>query len=126
MGDYLEPISDIGEQGGKGVFATDPNAKQTINPLKKEFWTTTMPQAGASMVPFMMAGGIGEALGFAPELVAGLSGAAMEVPDQYHEARAAGATPEQLARTVDAASLAGGLESVGAESLLVPTRRIQR
>jgi len=118
MGDYIEPISKMGDEAAKGLYPRDPNAEETINPLKADFWSHTMPQAAGSMLPFMAASGVGGALKIAPELVAGGAGMAMEVPDQYHEARAAGATPEQLARSVDTGMFAGGLEAAGAESLM--------
>jgi hypothetical protein len=118
-GDYFEkgltkPVAAAADY----LYPDDSPVEKSINPLKRGFWTRTMPEAGASMLPFVAASSVGAGLGLAPELVAGLSGAAMEVPDQYHEARAAGATPEQLARTVDAAGAAGGLEAFGADSLL--------
>lgn len=117
MGDYIEPISKMGDEASKGLYPRDPNAEETINPLKADFWSHTMPQAAGSMLPFMAASGVGGALKIAPELVAGGAGMAMEVPEGYHEARAAGATPEQLARTVDIRMAAGGTEALGAESL---------
>jgi len=118
VGDYVEPISKAGDAAAKGLYPRDPNAEETINPLKADFWSHTMPGAAGSMLPFMAAGGVGSALKLSPRLVAGAAGAAMEVPEGYHEARAAGATPEQLQQVTATRIASGGIESLGAESLL--------
>jgi len=118
VGDYVEPISKAGDAAAKGLYPRDPNAKETVNPLNADFWSHTLPGAAGSMLPFMAAGGVGNALKLSPRLVAGAAGAAMEVPEGYHGARAGGATPEQLQQVTATRIASGGIEALGAESLL--------
>jgi len=118
LGDRLEGITRLGERASKGLYPIDETRQPTINPLNPDFWTATMPEAGGSMVPFLAAGGAGRALGASPRLVAGAVGAAMEVPEEYHQARDAGATPDQLRRLTATQAVSGGVESLGAGSLM--------
>jgi len=118
MGDRLEGVSQYGEEAARNLYPVDPSKATTVNPLKADFWSRTLPEAGGSMLPFIASAQLGAAAGLPAELVAGGAGAAMEVPGQYKEAKAAGATPQQLARAIDTGAVAGALESVGAESLI--------
>lgn len=118
VGDYLEPLTKVGEKFSQSVLPTDPSVEGSINPLKRGFWEKTMPETGGSMAPFFVGGAAGAALKIPQALSAGLLGIGMEIPEGYHEARDAGATPEQLSQTTDIRTLAGGLEAFGAESLM--------
>lgn len=117
-GDYLEPLTKAGERFSQSVLPTDPSVEGSINPLKRGFWERTMPEAAGSMAPFFVGGAAGAAAKIPQALSAGLLGIGMEIPEGYHEARDAGATPEQLSQTTDIRTLAGGLEAFGAESLM--------
>lgn len=118
VGDYLEPLTKAGEKFSQSVLPTDPTVEGSINPLKRGFWENTLPEAAGSMAPFFAGGAAGAAVKIPRMLSAGVLGAGMEIPQGYHEARDAGATPEQLSKTIDTRTAAGALEMFGAESLL--------
>lgn len=118
LGDRLEGVSKFGSNLADTVVPIDKSRKGSINPLTGEFWEVTMPEVAGLMVPFMASSAIGGALGLPSRLIAGGVGAAMEVPEQYAEARDAGGTPEQMRRATLTGMGAGALEAVGAESLM--------
>ena len=118
VGDYLEPLTKAGEKFSQAVLPTDPTVEGSINPLKRGFWESILPEAAGSMAPFFAGGAAGAAVKIPRMLSAGVLGAGMEIPQGYHEARDAGATPEQLSKTTDIRTAAGMLEMFGAESLL--------
>lgn len=118
FGDVFEPLTKAGETLANRYLPTDPTVQGSINPLKEGFWRNTLPEAAGSMVPFFVGGAAGAAVKIPRMVSAGVLGAGMEIPQAYHEARDAGATPEQLSRTIDTRTAAGALEMFGAESLL--------
>jgi hypothetical protein len=117
VGDRLAPLTQYGEDVSRSLYPLAPK-ENTINPTRADFWSRTLPEAAGSMLPFMASGAVGSAANLPAELVAGAAGAAMEVPGQYREAKEAGANPLQLQRATETGMLAGGLESLGAESLM--------
>ena len=118
LGDTPAKLTNFGEIFTDTAYPIDQSQPDTYNPLKSRFYTRTLPAAAGSMLPFMASAAAGGAVGLPAEVVAGLTGAAGEVPGQFREAKAAGANPQQQARAVDAGMLAGFLESFGAESLM--------
>lgn len=118
IGDTFEGLTRAGEGLAKTAVPVDSNKQGSINPLNPNFYSVTLPKAAGSMLPFMAGGMAGAAAKVPVALTSGVLGVGMSVPEQYQEAKALGASPEQLARAVDTGTLAGLIEALGAKSLM--------
>jgi len=118
IGEKFRPLTRAGQKEAEAVFPTDPTVEGSSNPLKPGFYRRTLPEAVGSTIPFMVSHKVGTGLGLSGRTVAGAGGVGLEVANEYEKAEQAGATPEQLKKIVQAATVAGATEAFGAESLL--------
>lgn len=118
IGEKFRPLTRAGQREAETVFPTDPSVEGSANPLKPGFYRRTLPEAVGSTIPFMISHKVGTGMGLSGRTVAGAGGVGLEVANEYEQAEKAGATPEQLKKIVQAATVAGATEAFGAESLL--------